>query len=79
MALQQTLDRIVFWSGDTLGYLLCELSFRAECRGPFALAYRAGCWCYGKGDDAGIRCGELIENPDYRPDAEQPLYIRRLP
>ena len=35
---------------ETLGYLLCELAFKTDCCGPFALAYRAGCWCYAKVD-----------------------------
>ena len=38
-----------FW--DTLGYVFCELAFKTDCRGPFAYAYRAGCWCYGRADD----------------------------
>jgi hypothetical protein len=45
------LKRVRFWAFEVLGYALCELAFKADCRGPFALAYRAGCWCYGKADD----------------------------
>jgi len=37
---------------DTLGWLLCEAAFRTGCRGPMALAYRAGCWCYEQADKA---------------------------
>ena len=36
---------------DSLGWLLCELAFRAHCWGPFAYAYRAGCWFYEKADE----------------------------
>lgn len=35
---------------EMLGYLLCELAFRTDCRGPFAYAYRAGCWCCRKAE-----------------------------
>jgi hypothetical protein len=35
-----------------LGYWLCELAFKTDCRGPFALAYRAGFWCYARADVA---------------------------
>jgi hypothetical protein len=70
-------DRLTFRLFDSLGYGLCELAFRTECRGPFAWAYRAGCWFYGKGDDAGIRSGELIANQAYRPGSDEPLYVRR--
>jgi hypothetical protein len=58
-----------------LRYLLCELAFKTDCRGPFAYAYRAGCWFYGKGTDAGIRCGALVSNPRFRPGGDEPLYI----
>lgn len=43
--------RIRYEVWDGLGYLLCELAFKTGCRGPFAHAYRAGCWCYGRADD----------------------------
>jgi hypothetical protein len=36
---------------ESLGYALCELAFKTDCWGPFAYAYRAGCWCYGKAED----------------------------
>jgi hypothetical protein len=39
--------------GDTLGYLLCELAFKTDCRGPFAWCYRLGCWFYSKAPDTG--------------------------
>ena len=39
---------------DSLGWVLCELAFKTGCRGPFAFAYRAGCWCYGRADDFNI-------------------------
>lgn len=41
---------------DIVGCPLCELACKADCRGPFALAYRAGCWCYGNADD--FRCND---------------------
>lgn len=31
---------------NLLGYLFCELAFRTDCWGPFALSYRVGCWFY---------------------------------
>ena len=62
---------------ETLGYLLCELAFKTDCRGPFAYAYRAGCWCYGKAHDLGVRCGALVKDPDYREGGDQPQYIQR--
>jgi hypothetical protein len=71
------LDRITYRFSDTMGYLLCELAFKTDCRGPFALAYRAGCWFYGKATDLGIRSGVLVENPAYRAGGDEPLYIRR--
>jgi hypothetical protein len=68
-------DRIRYAVFEKLGYALCELAFRTHCLGPFALAYRAGCWCYGVGTDAGIRCGALIANPRYCPGGDEPMYI----
>ena len=44
------LNRTAFRFCDGLGYVLCELAFKTDCRGPFAFAYRAGCWFYGKAD-----------------------------
>jgi hypothetical protein len=75
----RALDRITFRICEGLGYALCELAFRTGCRGPFALAYRAGCWFYGKVDEPGIRSGELVPNPNYRPgvDASEPMYLHR--
>jgi hypothetical protein len=35
---------------EMLGWILCELAFKTDCRGPFAYSYRAGCWSYGKAD-----------------------------
>ncbi len=46
-----TRDRVRFEFFERLGWLLCELAFKTDCRGPFALAYRAGCRCYGKAGD----------------------------
>jgi len=43
--------RAGYWTFEWLGWLLCELAFKTGCRGPFAYAYRAGCWFYGKSDD----------------------------
>jgi hypothetical protein len=68
-------DRIQYEVLERLGYALCELAFKTHCFGPFALTYRAGCWCYGKGDDAGIRCGALVANLAYRAGIGEPLYI----
>ncbi len=47
------LDRIFGRLCDTVGYLLCELAFKADCRGPFAWCYRMGCWFYGKAHNFG--------------------------
>jgi hypothetical protein len=46
-------DRLTYCMGDTLGYLLCELAFKTDCRGPFAWCYRLGCWFYSKAPDTG--------------------------
>jgi hypothetical protein len=73
------IDRVSFCLFDALGYSLCELAFKADCRGPFVWAYRAGCWFYGHGTDSGIRSGDLIENPGFRPGSNEPLYVRRSP
>jgi len=35
-----TIDRVTFWTGDSLGWLRCELAFKTGCRGPFAYAIR---------------------------------------
>lgn len=35
---------------EKLGYLFCEAAFKCECWGPFAWAYRAGCWFYEAAD-----------------------------
>ena len=48
-------DRAIYLVGETLGFLLCELAFRTDCRGPFAWAYRAGCRCYGKAEETARR------------------------
>jgi hypothetical protein len=71
------IQRVVFHVADGLGYLLCELAFKTDCRGPFAWTYRAGCWLYGNGTDAGIRSGELVENPACGAGSEAPMYVRR--
>jgi len=44
--------RARFHACEWLGYVLCELAFKTDCRGPFAYAYRAGCWFYGKAEAA---------------------------
>jgi hypothetical protein len=72
-------DRFVYRLFDALGWLLCELAFKTDCRGPFAWTYRAGCKLYGKATDVGIRCGDLVKNPACRPGSNEPLYVRRLP
>jgi hypothetical protein len=51
--------------------------FQDHCRGPFAWAYRAGCWFYMTSDEPGVRCGELVPNPAYRRGGEGPIYLRR--
>jgi hypothetical protein len=45
------IDRATYWIFEALGYALCELAFKTDCRGPFAWCYRAGCWCYGKAEE----------------------------
>ena len=50
-------DRFTYRLCDTLGYLLCELAFKTDCRGPFAWAYRLGCSLYGMGTEAALRSG----------------------
>jgi hypothetical protein len=35
-------NRFTYRLGDALGYLLCELAFKANCRGPFVWCYRVG-------------------------------------
>jgi hypothetical protein len=70
-------DRITHRFCDMLGYLLCELAFKADCRGPFAQLYRWGCWCYGLATDAGIRCRELVPNPAFSRGSDEPFYVRR--
>lgn len=68
-------DRATYRLGDALGYPLCELAIKTDCRGPFAFAYRAGCWFYGQATAAGIRCGELVQNPALGLGLDEPLYI----
>ena len=70
-------DRVIYRACDALGFLLCELAFKTDCRGPFAWAYRAGCWFYGTGTDAAVRGGALIENPAFRLGGDEPFYIAR--
>jgi hypothetical protein len=31
---------------QALGWLFCEIAFKADCRGLFAYSYRLGCWFY---------------------------------
>jgi hypothetical protein len=73
----KTIDCITFHVCEELGYFFCELAFKTHCWGPFAWAYRAGCWFYGKADEPGMRSGELVPNPAYRPGGEQPTHLRR--
>jgi len=47
--------RVAYWVCEALGYVLCELAFKTDSRGPFASAYRAGCWLYGKADEMGVQ------------------------
>jgi hypothetical protein len=70
-------DRSFHRFSETLGYLLCELAFKTDCRGPFAWAYRLGFWFHGQATDAGVRCGELVENSAFGRGSHEPLYIRR--
>ncbi|MGC1779911.1 MAG: hypothetical protein WBB34_18410 [Xanthobacteraceae bacterium] len=70
-------DRLIYRLGDALGYSLCELAFKTSCRGPFAWSYRAGCWCYGKATDAGVRSGDLVVDAQFRPGGDAPLYVGR--
>jgi hypothetical protein len=72
-----TFDRLTCRLGDALGWLFCELVFKADCRGPFQYTYRVGCWLYGHATEAGIRCGELVPNPAYSRGTDQPLYVPR--
>jgi len=69
------IDRAIYYVSEALGYLLCELAFKTDCRGPFAWAYRAGCWFYARATHWGIRSGALVENPAYRPGSDEPLYV----
>jgi hypothetical protein len=68
-------DSLIFRLCDALGYAPCELAFRADCRGPFAWAYRAGCWCYDRASDAGLRCGAPVENPAHGMRDGEPMYV----
>jgi hypothetical protein len=70
-------DRLMHRLCDTLGYLLCELAFKTDCRGPFAWAYRRGCWFYAQGSNAGVRCSDLVENSAFCSGSDEPFYIRR--
>jgi len=70
-------DRLTYRLCDALGYLFCELAFKADCRGPFQFSYRFGCWLYGQATDAGLRCGELVQNPAFGRRMDEPLYILR--
>ena len=47
--------RAKYWICEMLGYALCEVAFKTDCRGPFAWAYRAGCWFYGKAEEFAAR------------------------
>jgi hypothetical protein len=69
-------DRFFYRLFEALGWLLCELAFKTDCRGPFAWSYRVGCRRYEKATNAGIRCGELVENPAFRAGSNLPFYVR---
>ena len=71
------LDGFVYRLFDALGWLLCELAFKIDCRGPFAWSYLAGCQLYRNATAAGIRRGDLVKNPAFRPGSDEPLYVRR--
>lgn len=49
------LARAACWTCEGIGYALCEMAFKTDCRGPFAWAYRAGCWFYGKATEIAPR------------------------
>jgi hypothetical protein len=70
-------DQLMYRSCDMLGYVLYDLALKIGCRGPFAWAYRLGCWFYGQATDAGVRCGELVENSAFRRGSHEPFYVRR--
>jgi hypothetical protein len=74
---QVLLDRIKYRLGEALGYLFCELAFKTDCRGLFQYFYRLGCWLYDIATDAGVRCGELVQNPAFGHELDQPFYIPR--
>jgi hypothetical protein len=71
------LDRASYELFERLGWLLCELAFKTHCFGALALAYRAGCWCYGKSTEPGVRCGALLPNPRYGTSDDEPIYIQK--
>ena len=71
------LDRFIYRLCDALGWLLCELAFKTDCRGPFAWCYRAGCRFYANATLAGIRSGDLVKNPAFCPGSDEPFYVRR--
>lgn len=70
-------DWLTYRLGDALDYFFCELAFKTDCRGPFQCSYRLGCWLYGHATDAGVRCGELVQNPAFGDGTDEPLYIPR--
>lgn len=69
------MKRLIWRTLGGLGWLLCEMAFRADCWGPFAWAYRAGCAAYHAEVDLGERWGFLVENPLAASDPDQPRLI----
>jgi hypothetical protein len=76
-------DNVIYRLWDWFGYWLCEIAFRywnwnADridiAFGLPRLSYQLGCYCYGKGTDAALRCGALVPNPKY-PGEHEPRYI----
>jgi hypothetical protein len=70
-------SRFAYYFSEALGYFFCELAFKADCRGPFALSYRLGCWFYSRATDAGLRSGDLIINAEFQLGSDLPLYVGR--
>jgi hypothetical protein len=73
----KAIDQLTFLYCDMAGNALCEVAFRTHCWGPFAWAYRAGCWFNGKAGELGIRSGELVPNPGCGPGGRRPMYLWR--
>lgn len=72
-------DRISYRIWDFAGYWLCEFVFRMwrgklQWMPGLGLIYRMGCWCCGRGTDAGVRCGALVPNEKFGGENE-PMYV----